>query len=156
MLLVFLSSKWPDVIVWNRLFHSSNLNYSKWNKSCNTWNVSNLPWLECYLEALIIFDRLFWHTFLNLLNFFFSIFSKTSNATLSQTLPPSKVCYSPWVKFIWSKVYSEQSKCRIKFTRSKVFLKNFTWSKGFWSRVIFYPEWSLPRVKFARSKRRVM
>ena len=107
MLLVFLSSKWPDVIVWNRLFHSSNPNYSKWNKSCNTWNVSNLPWLECYLEALIIFDRLFWHTFLNLLNFFFSIFSKNSNATLSQTLPPSKVCYSPWVKFIWSKVYSE-------------------------------------------------
>ena len=32
--------------------------HSKWNNSCNARTISNLPWLDCYLEALRFFESL--------------------------------------------------------------------------------------------------
>ena len=42
----------------HELYRGQLFHHSKWNNSCNTRTVSNLPLLECYLEALIFFDRL--------------------------------------------------------------------------------------------------
>ena len=64
MWLVFLSSKWWDIIIQKHLFLSLNPQFPS--------------------------------------------FSKNSNATLNQILPPSRVCcYSPRVKFTQGKVYHE-------------------------------------------------